>query len=95
MYPKSFKDSNNDGIGDLKGIADKIGYFKTIGTNIIYLNPIYQHGGKDNGYDVTSFTDIDNTCGTMNDFDSLVEKLHNNGAIYNIIFFLIFKYFTR
>lgn len=81
LYPKSFKDTNGDGIGDLKGIVEKIDYFKQIGTNIIYLNPIYKNNGKDNGYDVTSYTEIDKAFGTMKDFDDLVNKLHNNGKI--------------
>ena len=82
LYPKSFKDSNGDGIGDLNGITEKIDYFKQIGVNIIYLNPIYKHGGKDNGYDVTSYTEIDTVFGSMNDFDKLVKKLHENGSFF-------------
>jgi glycosidase len=79
----------------LKGITEKIDYFKQIGANIIYLNPIYKHGGKDNGYDVTSYTEIDSTFGTIKDFDLLIKKLHENGKIkffFNIIHYLLIFY---
>jgi glycosidase len=76
---KSFKDSNGDGIGDLKGITEKIDYFKLIGVDIIAINPFYLHGGLDNGYDVISFNQIDPVFGTMDDFEELVDKLHKNG----------------
>ncbi len=99
LYPKSFNDSNADGVGDLKGITEKIDYFKQIGANIIYLNPIYKHGGRDNGYDVTSYTEIDSTFGTVKDFDLLIKKLHENGKIkifyyYPLSFNFLFKICT-
>ena len=68
----------------MKGIVEKIDYFKQIGTNIIYLNPIYRHGGKDNGYDVTSYTEIDSSFGTIKEFDHLINKLHENGKIKDL-----------
>lgn len=94
VYTKSFKDSNDDGIGDLRGIADQIDYLKHIGVNIIWLNPIYPSGGKDNGYDVTSFTAIDPIYGTMDDFDYLLHKLHKNGNYLMPILFLVMVYLT-
>ena len=79
VYVRSFNDSNNDGCGDIRGIINKIDYFKSIGVNILWLTPIYPSGGKDGGYDVTSYTDIDPVYGSMKDFDELVTKLHQNG----------------
>lgn len=79
VYPKSFKDTNGDGIGDLGGITEKIDYLKSLGVDIVYMNPIYPHADKDNGYDVTSFFDISKEFGTMKDFENLVSKLHKNG----------------
>ena len=78
IYVKSFKDSNNDGVGDLRGIVDKIDYLKSIGVKTVWLTPIYASGGQDGGYDVTSYVDIDPIYGTMCDFDELVRKLHSN-----------------
>jgi glycosidase len=84
IYVKSFYDSNNDGIGDLQGIIQKLDYIKSAGFKSIWLSPIYPSGGKDGGYDVTSFVDIDPAYGTMKDFDSLVEKVHQKGLLYQI-----------
>jgi glycosidase len=81
VYIKSFKDSNGDGIGDLKGVIEKIDYFKLIGVDIIFLNPFYPNAGKDNGYDVVSYNEIDPIFGTMDDFDELVDKLHKNSKL--------------
>ena len=85
VYPRSFKDSNNDGIGDLKGVTSKLDYLATIGVTAIWLNPIYTSGGKDNGYDVASFVDIDPEYGTMADFDELVEECHKRGEFISIL----------
>jgi glycosidase len=82
IYPRSFKDSNNDGIGDLKGVISKLDYLLFIGVNAIWLNPIYTSGSKDNGYDITSFVDIDPIFGTMEDFDELIKKCHQKGITY-------------
>lgn len=81
IYTKSFKDSNGDGYGDLQGIIQKLDYIQSLGVNTIWLNPIYSSGGKDGGYDVTSYYEIDPIYGSMNDFDVLVEKLHAKGLI--------------
>lgn len=80
IYVKSFFDSNGDGVGDLRGIIAKLDYIESLGTKSIWLNPIYPSGGKDGGYDVTSFVDIDPVYGTMKDFDELVENVHKRGA---------------
>ncbi|CAF0980695.1 unnamed protein product [Brachionus calyciflorus] len=76
IYIRSFFDSNNDGCGDLRGIIQKLDYIKSLGTNAIWITPMYPSGGKDGGYDISSFTEIDPTLGTMNDFDDLVEEVH-------------------
>lgn len=78
IYPKSFKDSNNDGIGDIKGIIEKIPYLKDLGINIIWLNPIYDSPNDDNGYDIRNYQAILQEFGTMEDFDLLLNELHKN-----------------
>lgn len=78
IYVKSFLDSNGDGVGDLGGVLDKVDYLKNLGVKSVWLSPIYPSGGKDNGYDVTDFKQIDPVYGSMADFDRLVEKLHAN-----------------
>ena len=80
IYPKSFKDSNGDGIGDLKGITAKLKYLKQLGINTIWLNPIYVSPQIDNGYDVANYYQIDEKLGTMAEFDELVAK-----AVHRII----------
>lgn len=79
IYVKSFNDSNGDGVGDLRGIIEKLDYLKSIGVDSIWLTPFYTSGGYDGGYDVTSFVDIDPVYGSMSDFDELVEQVHLRG----------------
>lgn len=79
IYPKSFKDSNNDGVGDLKGIIEKLDYIKSLGVDCIWLTPIYKSPQKDNGYDVADYTNIDEIYGTMEDFDELILQCKNRG----------------
>ncbi|MGL5647973.1 MAG: alpha,alpha-phosphotrehalase [Clostridium sp.] len=74
IYPKSFKDSNNDGIGDLRGIIEKLDYLKTLGVDYLWLTPFYISPQKDNGYDVADYYNIDKSFGTMKDFEELVEE---------------------
>ncbi|PMC58787.1 alpha,alpha-phosphotrehalase [Dolosicoccus paucivorans] len=74
LYPKSFQDSNNDGIGDLRGIIERLDYLAELGVDMIWLNPFYPSPQNDNGYDVSNYTDIDPIFGTMEDFEELVEK---------------------
>jgi len=78
IYPTSFFDSNNDGIGDLKGITLKLDYIKQLGFNAIWLNPFYSSPFKDGGYDVEDFFKVDKRFGTLNDFKKLVSKAHSN-----------------
>ena len=76
IYVRSFKDTNGDGIGDLKGIIEKLDYLKDIGFDMVYLNPINKSPNDDNGYDISDYYDIMDEFGTMEDFNLLVEELH-------------------
>ena len=77
IYPRSFADSNNDGIGDLPGINNKLDYLKDLGVDAIWLSPIYPSPDVDFGYDVADYRGIDPKFGTMDDFDVLLESAHN------------------
>ena len=79
IYPQSFKDSNNDGIGDINGIREKIPYLKDLGVNVLWLNPIYESPMVDNGYDISDYYKIADCYGTMEDFDNLLKEAHNAG----------------
>ncbi|MDV7687551.1 glycoside hydrolase family 13 protein [Oenococcus oeni] len=76
VYPMSFQDSNNDGIGDLPGITKRLDYIKKLGADVIWLNPIYESPNKDNGYDIANYRAINPEYGSMNDFDDLLNKAH-------------------
>lgn len=75
-YVRSFKDSDGDGIGDLRGIIEKIDYFKALGVDILYLNPINKSPNEDNGYDISDFTDVMDEYGNLSDLEELISKLH-------------------
>lgn len=79
IYPKSFQDSNSDGIGDLNGIRKRIPYLKELGINAIWLNPIFVSPQVDNGYDVSNYFAIDPKMGTMEDMDNLIKEMHEAG----------------
>lgn len=79
IYPRSFKDGNGDGIGDLLGILSKLDYIKSLGANAIWLCPIFKSPQCDNGYDVADYRDIDPIYGTMADFDRLLAAAHEKG----------------
>jgi len=76
IYPRSFKDSNGDGIGDLRGIVEKLDYIKELGIDIIWLSPIYKSPNDDNGYDISDYQDIMNEFGTLEDFEVLLSEAH-------------------
>ena len=76
IFIKSFFDSNDDGIGDFRGIIQKLDYIKSLSCNIIWITPCFPSDGKDAGYDITNFYDVDPVYGTMDDFDELVRKVH-------------------
>ena len=77
IYPRSFKDSNGDGIGDLNGIADKLDYLKDLGVDAIWLSPVYRSPMRDFGYDISDYYDIDPIFGSLSDFDNLIKKTHS------------------
>nr|CAD7432093.1 unnamed protein product [Timema monikensis] len=79
VYPRSFKDTDGDGVGDLKGIEEKLDYLKDIGVNGVWLSPIFRSPMADFGYDIANFTDIDPIFGTMDDFDDLIKKADTLG----------------
>lgn len=79
VYPKSFKDSNGDGIGDLPGIIEKIPYLAQLGIDMIWLNPFYKSPQNDNGYDVADYKSVDPMFGTMEDFEELVRVAKKHG----------------
>ena len=76
IYPRSFKDSNGDGIGDLNGIISKLDYLKDLGIDVIWICPMYKSPNDDNGYDISDYQDIMNDFGTMDDFDQLLKEVH-------------------
>ncbi|MFB7303607.1 glycoside hydrolase family 13 protein [Heyndrickxia sporothermodurans] len=76
IYPRSFKDSNGDGIGDLNGIISKLDYLKELGIDVIWICPMYKSPNDDNGYDISDYQDIMDEFGTMADFDLLLEEVH-------------------
>ncbi|WP_430111337.1 alpha,alpha-phosphotrehalase [Paenibacillus sp. B1-33] len=77
IYPKSFNDTNGDGIGDLQGIIDKLDYLKELGIDVIWLTPIYESPQKDNGYDISDYYSIQPEYGTMDTFEKLLHEAHN------------------
>ena len=79
VYPRSFKDSNGDGIGDLRGVMEKLDYIKDLGIDVIWLNPVYKSPNADNGYDISDYYEIMDEFGTMADFDELLDKVHKKG----------------
>ena len=79
IYPRSFQDSNGDGVGDLKGIISKLDYIKSLGVDVIWLNPIFESPNADNGYDISNYRGIMKEFGTMADFDSLLKGMHERG----------------
>ncbi|MBO1578902.1 MULTISPECIES: glycoside hydrolase family 13 protein [Bacillus] len=76
IYPRSFMDSNGDGIGDLRGIIAKLDYLKKLGIDVIWLSPVYESPNDDNGYDISDYRKIMDDFGTMNDWDELLNEMH-------------------
>ena len=74
IYPRSFKDSNGDGIGDIRGILEKLDYLKALGITMLWLCPIYQSPMDDNGYDVSDYCALAPEFGTMEELDQLIER---------------------
>ena len=79
IYPRSFMDSNGDGIGDLNGITSRLDYLKELGIDVIWLSPVYQSPNDDNGYDISDYQAIMKEFGTMEDFDRMLAGIHDRG----------------
>jgi len=79
IYPRSFKDSDNDGFGDIKGIIEKLDYLKNLGINCVWLSPVYRSPNRDNGYDISDYCAIQEMFGTMDDFKLMLSEMHKRG----------------
>ena len=79
VYPRSFKDSNGDGIGDLRGIIEKLDYIASLGVGVVRVNPIFRSPNVDNGYDISDYEQIMEEFGSLADFDELPPGLHARG----------------
>ena len=79
IYPKSFKDSNGDGIGDIRGIIEKLDYLKELGVNVLWISPMLESPQDDNGYDISDYRKIYKDYGTMEDYETLLAEAHKRG----------------
>src|SRR5690349_21167148 len=79
IYPRSFADANGDGIGDLRGIIDRLDHLGRLGVDVVWLSPIYPSPQDDAGYDISDYEDVDPTFGTLAELDQLIAKLHERG----------------
>lgn len=79
IYPRSFQDSNGDGIGDIPGIISRLDYLNTLGIDVIWLSPVFESPNDDNGYDISDYQAILSDFGTMDDFDELLDQAHQRG----------------
>ena len=79
VYPRSFADSNGDGIGDLRGLISKLDYLATLGVDVVWVSPFLRSPQHDNGYDISDYQDVDPLFGTLADFDELIAGLHARG----------------
>lgn len=79
IYPRSFMDSNGDGVGDIRGIISRLDYLKLLGVDVLWISPIYQSPNDDNGYDISDYRSIMAEFGTMDDFDELLAEAHKRG----------------
>ena len=79
IYPRSFMDSNGDGVGDINGITSRLEYLSELGIDVIWLSPVYKSPNDDNGYDISDYQDIMDEFGTMEDFDRMLARAHELG----------------
>jgi oligo-1,6-glucosidase len=79
IYPRSFKDGNGDGVGDLRGIIEKLDYLKKLGVDVVWLSPVYKSPNDDNGYDISDYQDIMDEFGTLADWSEMLEGMHRRG----------------
>ncbi|MCU1407104.1 MAG: glucohydrolase, partial [Glaciihabitans sp.] len=76
IYPRSFADSNGDGVGDIDGIRSRLGYLQALGVDVLWLSPIYRSPQRDNGYDISDYQDINHRYANKADIDALVDDVH-------------------
>ena len=81
IYPRSFQDTNGDGIGDLKGITSRLDYLADLGVDVLWLSPVYRSPQDDNGYDISDYQDIDPLFGTLEDMDELLAEAHKRAVL--------------
>ena len=88
IYPKSFKDTNGDGVGDLRGVIEKLDYLEELGVDYVWLTPFFISPQNDNGYDVADYYSIDSRFGTMEDVEELIQKAEekNIGIMLDMVF---------
>ena len=79
VYPRSFKDTDGDGVGDLRGVTSRLDYIKSLGVDVVWLNPVYQSPNDDNGYDISDYRAIMSQMGSMADFDAMIRGMHQRG----------------
>ena len=79
IYPRSFADSDGDGVGDLRGIASRLDHLERLGVDVVWLSPVYRSPMDDNGYDISDYQDVDPTFGTLADLDALIAAVHDRG----------------
>ena len=79
VYPRSFCDSNGDGIGDLPGITSKLDHLRTLGVDVVWLSPVFESPNDDNGYDISDYRAIMREFGSMADFDAMLAAMHARG----------------
>jgi oligo-1,6-glucosidase len=79
IYPRSFQDSDGDGIGDLRGIIGRLDYLKELGVDVVWLSPVYKSPNDDNGYDISDYQDIMDEFGTLADWEELLAEMHARG----------------
>ncbi|HEY5813084.1 MAG TPA: alpha-amylase family glycosyl hydrolase, partial [Terrimicrobiaceae bacterium] len=79
IYPRSFCDGNRDGIGDLRGIIQKLDYLENLGVNVVWLSPVYKSPNDDNGYDISDYQDIMEEFGTLLDWEEMLAEMHRRG----------------
>ena len=93
IYPKSFYDSNGDGLGDLRGVIEKLDYIKELGVDYIWMTPFFVSPQKDNGYDVEDYYNIDPRYGTMEDVEELSREAEKRGI--RLMFDMVFQPYLR